>query len=351
MTRPIGYYVHHHGDGHRQRALAIAAAAPGRFTLIGTGLQGRTGSVSCLDLPDDRPTGASGFDGRDDAEDRPQALHYAPLDHDGVRARVAALMAWIKTARPALMVVDVSVEIAMLARLAATPTVYVRLAGRRDDPAHGDAFRGARALLAPFHRDLDDPETAEWIRGKTLYAPGLAARAAETSPKRRDRVLFVQGRGGGEGSGERLAEAARATPALDWRAIGKVAPARSVPPNLTLVGWTDAPAAEIAAAGVVVGAAGDGLVNAVLAAGKPFICLPEPRPFGEQEAKAARLQALGAAIVAKDWPEPAAWPALIAQAMALDPGAQRRLHCPDGARRTAEALITLARKGSVDASP
>lgn len=39
------------------------------------------------------------------AEDRPQALHYAPLGHDGVRARIVALTAWIETARPARMVV------------------------------------------------------------------------------------------------------------------------------------------------------------------------------------------------------------------------------------------------------
>ncbi len=93
VSRPIGYYVHHHGDGHRQRGLAIAAHAGGRMTLLGTGLAGRTGDVPAIDLPDDRMPGTA-F-GAPDAERRPSALHYAPVDHDGIRQRVAAIAQWI----------------------------------------------------------------------------------------------------------------------------------------------------------------------------------------------------------------------------------------------------------------
>lgn len=155
MTGPIGYYVHHQGDGHRQRTLAIAAAAPERFVLIGTGLQGRTGEIPCVDLEDDRPdpgASASGrsFSGDDAVATRPDALHYAQYHHSGMRTRMAKATAWIRDATPSMMVIDVSVEMAMLARLCATPVVYVRLAGDRSDPAHLDAFRGAEALLAPF---------------------------------------------------------------------------------------------------------------------------------------------------------------------------------------------------------
>lgn len=346
MTRPIGYYVHHHGDGHRQRALAIARAAPSVFTLIGTGLAGRTGGIACLDLPDDRPPGATGFDGRDAEGDRPAALHYAPLDHDGVRRRVATLAGWIAAERPALMVVDVSVEIAMLARLAATPTVYVRLSGVRDDPAHVDAFRGARALLAPFHCDLDDPATPDWVRAKTRFAPGLTAVSPPPATLAAETVLVILGRGGPEGDGEQLAEAARATPDVAWRVIGPVSPPRDPPANLSVLGWIADAAAEIASAGVVVGAAGDGVVNAVIAAGRPFIVLPQARPFGEQLSKADRLGALGAAVVLDRWPQPPRWPGLIAAARALAPEALTRLHDADGPARTARFLIATATGGA-----
>ena len=79
-----------------------------------------------LNLPDDRPLGGpESFDGRDGADERPEALHYVPLNHPGVRARMAGIAAWAERTDPALIVVDVSVEIAILARLLSIPTVVV----------------------------------------------------------------------------------------------------------------------------------------------------------------------------------------------------------------------------------
>jgi predicted glycosyltransferase len=351
MTRPIGYYVHHHGDGHRRRALAIAQAAPpDTFTLIGTGLAGRTDGIDCLDLCDDRLLDNGDFDGRDDAAERPEALHYAPVHHDGIRQRVARLADWIALKQPSLMVVDVSVEIAMLARLAATPTVSVRIGGLRDDPAHRDAFRGAKALLAPFHQDLDDPATPAWVRAKTRFCPGLTTPLSLSEGERSATVLVVYGLGGAGGNSEELAAAARATPDLNWRVIGPASRPASRPANLSMLGWVADADAEIASAGVVIGAAGDGLVNTVIAAGVPFICLPEPRPFDEQASKARRLANLGAAIAIERWPDPSDWPVLMTAAHDLKPDDQRRLHDPDGARHAAEFLIAIAQEGMPRAS-
>jgi predicted glycosyltransferase len=338
VPRPIGYYVHHHGDGHRRRALAIAAHAQGRVVLLGTGLTGRTGDVPAIDLPDDRLP-SDDFAGRDGV-DRQQALHYAPFDHAGIRARVATIGAWIDNARPALMVVDVSVEIAMLARLASVPVVYVRLNGRRDDVAHLEAFRGATALLAPFHPDLDDRDTSASIRERTFYAPGLGGRSVPAAGG--DDVLVVLGKGGAQGDGAAWAAIARAVPDRQWRVIGPCTPAADPPANLHILGWVDDADAMIASAGMIVGAAGDGLVGAVIATGRPFICVPEERPFAEQTSKAARLEALGAAVVCPPWPAPADWPDLLEQARRLDPDALSRLDDADGARRAADWLIATA---------
>jgi UDP-N-acetylglucosamine:LPS N-acetylglucosamine transferase len=103
----------------------------------------------------------------------------------------------------------------------------------------------------------------------------------------------------------------------------------------------DAPA-RIAGAGVVIGAAGDGLMGGVIAAGRPFICLPQARPYGEQEAAAAQLQARGAAVVLPAWPPAAAWPTLIARARALDPARLAALHDPEGARKAAAFLVAAS---------
>jgi hypothetical protein len=337
MPSPIGYYVHHQGRGHLARALAIARHAPGRFTLIGSGLAGRTGDVPCLELAPDLPDAATLFD----PGTQPQSLHYAPLHHAGLRERMAALAGWIAAARPALLVCDVSVEVAMLARLLATPTVYVRLPGVRDDPAHLEAFRSARALLSPFHEELEDPQIPGWLRAKIFYGPGITEPPAARRPAA-ETILVVSGAGGAPFSGEEIAAAAAATPGYRWCAIGAVTPVRNPPANFSHRGWVDDAAALIAGAGVVIGAGGDGLVGAVIAAGRPFICLPQKRPYGEQEATAARLQVLGAAVSLRAWPPAAAWPGLIAQASALDLSRLTALHDPRGACKAAAFLLAAA---------
>ncbi|SES17501.1 glycosyltransferase [Sphingobium sp. YR768] len=342
MTRrPIGYYVHHHGAGHRARAEAIAAASDWPIVLLGTGL-GKAG----IDLSDDRPMSGR-FDGVDGGTMRPAALHYAPLDHEGVRSRVARITHWIEAERPAMMVVDVSAEVTMLSRLASVPTIYVRLNGERSDTAHLDVFRSATALLAPFHRDLEMPTTPAWIRDKTCYLPGITAAAHHNAPHD-NRILMVIGRGGPPGDGEAIARAARACPDMHWRVIGPVTAPRDRPINLDMVGWVEDPAREIADAGVIIGAAGDGLVGAVLAADRPFLCMPEERPYDEQQATALALDALGAAIMLETWPPPDQWPSLISRARALPPHARKRLHDPHGVKAAANWLATMA-AAAVDA--
>lgn len=338
MPGLIGYYVHHQGRGHRDRAQAIARYAPDRFMLIGTGLNVTRGAVQCVDLDDDHPLANTASI----VAPTPPCLHYAPIGHDGIRRRVATLAAWIAVARPAVMVIDVSVEIAMLARLASTPTIYLRLSGSRDDPPHIEAFRSAQGLIAPFHSDLDDATTPDWVREKTTYLPGLTPPPVhrEAMP---GMVLVIGGAGGAALDGTRLAAAARATPHLQWRAIGLISRPHDLPANLEIPGWITDVAPEIAGAAVVIGGAGDGLVSAVIAAGRPFICLPQPRPYDEQIHKARRLGYLGVAIVVQSWPDTDAWPNLIAQAQALDPRSMLRLHDPDGPRNAADFLMSVAR--------
>ncbi|KQN33676.1 glycosyl transferase [Sphingomonas sp. Leaf38] len=338
MTRPVGYYVHHHGAGHRARALAVAERADGRVTLIGTNLTGQTGSHAYVDLPDDRLHAA--FDGDDLGGDRPAALHYAPLDHDGIRRRVAAVTQWIAEHRPALMVVDVSCEIAMLARLASVPTVFVRLNGVRNDIPHLDAFRAATAIVAPFAAALDDPETPDWVRRKTRYCPGVTHRA-DPDAVEPGSVLVVGGGGGSPIDGAVWARAACATPDRTWHVIGACTPIVDPPGNLERFGWVDDAAARIARTAIVVGSAGDGVVGAVLAARRPFVCLPEDRPFDEQRSKARQLVAAGAALSCND-PATADWPSLLAKVEHRDPAAQAALDDPRGADRLAAYVIALA---------
>ena len=337
---PIGYYVHHHGEGHRQRAMAIAAQAPGRFTLIGTGVTGLSGPFATLELPDDRIDG-EGFAGEDGAADRPSSLHYAPIGHPGVRERMRMISAWIAEQRPALMIVDLSVEVAMLARLCATPTVYVRLAGARWDAAHLDAFRGALALLAPFDPRCEEADVPDWVRAKTFYSRGLGSFPPAAA--RADNVVLVAFGGGGSRTtvGD-LEDAAHATPDRRWRAIGPIDSPPPAAPNLDIAGWVDHADEEIGSAGVVVGGAGDGVLGAVAAFGKPYVCIPEDRPFAEQSAKAKALEAAGAAIVLPRWPPAGEWPEVLRKASAIETTAISGFHDRHGAAKAAASILDWA---------
>ena len=342
--RGIGYYVHHQGAGHRERARRIAEVQERPCTLIGTFDGTLAASVPVLDLPDDRL--AEDFDSHDGERTRPVCLHYAPLGHAGIRERMAIIAAWIERTDPVLMIVDVSVEVALFARLLSVPTLYVRLAGTRGDPPHREAFRAAERLIAPFPEALDAPDVPDWVREKTVYAGFLVAPVSEAmGATEGGSIAVVFGRGGAGGDFARLVAAARAVPDREWHVLGPVAGANDLadpPPNLHLHGWVEDAGAHLAAASLVVGGCGDGLLAAVASAGKRFVCLPEPRPFGEQACRARALARLGAAVTHEGWPEAGDWPGLVARGLALDPAALAGLHDPDAVGRLARTIDGVA---------
>lgn len=342
MTRGIGWYIHHQGAGHLQRARAVAGALPRPCTILGTLAGFDTAGLDVVDLPDDRPLGAAAFDGRDGEAERPQALHYAPLNHPGIRARMARIAAWAERTDPALLVVDVSVEVALLARLLSVPTLVVRLVGTRTDRPHLEAFRSATRLLAPFPAALDGSSVPDWVRAKTLYAGFLGAPAQGLTEGSRD-IVVVFGRGGTGGSLADLAAAARAVPDRPWHVLGPVSGSGEMPDNLHLHGWVPDVEARVAQAALLVGGGGDGVVALAAAQAKRFLCLAEERAYGEQTEKAEALARLGAAIVHPGWPPASAWPGLIRDGLALDPAVIGALHDPDAVRGCAAAIEALVR--------
>ena len=347
MTRGIGWYVHHQGAGHLQRARAVAAHLKRPCTIIGTLADFDTTGLDVLDLPDDRPLGeGAGFGGIDGEAERPEAFHYAPLRHPGLRSRMARIAAWVERTDPALIVVDVSVEVALFARLLSVPTVVVRLAGERTDQPHLEAFRSASRVLAPFPAELESPGTPDWVRAKTFHAGFLGGGRPTETAEGRD-IVVVFGKGGEGGDLSSLAAAARAVPERAWHVLGPFAGEGDIPPNLHLHGWVADVGAFVAKAALLVGGGGDGLVALAAAQGKRFLCLPEARAYGEQTEKAEALRQLGAALVRPSWPSAGEWPGLVRDALALDPAIIAGLHDPAGLARCAAFLDALAEEGGL----
>jgi hypothetical protein len=329
VNRPlrVGIYVHHHGGGHASRAKAIGAALAGRgvevtylTSLPATGLEG----LDLVSLPLDTDFGDAG----EDAETVPIELHFAPLRSRGLGRRMASIAGWIAESDPDLMLVDVSVEVAMLARLCGTPFAYVRQSGRRDDPPHQLAYGWAAGLLAPFFEWQEVGWASAWIRGRTGYVGAVTRFDGESRPaltERGRRVLVL-----GEGTTEIAPTLTTAAP--DWEVL--VAGAGGIDP--------DAVDLELlASCAVVVAPAGANTVAEAAFACSGLVCLPRERPFGEQLARGAELEHVGAAVVCYEPPRGSEWPAFLEEAVRRR-GALAALADGGGAARSALYLEGLA---------
>ena len=260
-------------------------------------------------------------------------LHWVPRHHPGLRSRMAAIAAWIDRHDPALVVVDVSVEVATLCRLLGVPTVVVAMRGDRSDRAHRLAYDAADALLAPWSADFPEPGWPASWSAKTWHA-GAISRFAGRPAAPRDasagplRVLVLWGSGGGPLSAAQLADG-QAVPHTTWRIAAGGLDADDV--------W-----AALQESDVVVTHAGQNAVAEVADARRPAIVVADERPHAEQRATAAAVGATGAAIGVTGWPTAAAWPALLERAAALSGDGWHRWTHPDAAGRAARQIEALA---------
>ena len=348
MSGGIGFYVHHHGQGHANRAQQIVAHLDESITVFGSSLSSFQSvlnrRVTVVDLPSDI------VDLPLASHHQPDIFHYAPLAVPGIRERMFQLAEWIRNTDPALLVVDVSVEIALFARLMSVPTVIVRQNGVRDDPPHQAAFRSSNGLLAPFSSALEDETTPEWVRKKTFYAGGFSrydqrllsrAEARKQLGMSADQryVIIMNGLGGEGNPLVSVVQAAQAASQWDWWVVGPTAYDRvELPANVTVVGKVEDTFPYLKGADVVVASAGNNTVMEIATAGTPYVCIPEERPFHEQYSKAAVLDQINAAQVLPAWPEPARWPTLLENARQMDTQPLANIIDPRGAERCAQYI-------------
>lgn len=314
----IGWYVHHHGHGHRTRFLAVRPHVRDDVVVFS--------SLPAVDpLPertqwvrlerDDEPTAAGG----DPALADPTVgglLHWAPIGHAGHARRLAALAATM----PGLdaVVVDVSVEVTVLARLLGRRVVLMTQPGDRTDAAHALGRGMADAVIAPWPApSVGHDAGVDHVGGISRFEGRRRANAPEAT-----HVLAL---GGGEHDDAwtaMLERAIAATPDRRWTIAG---PGR----------WLEDPWDALTRAEVVVTAAGQNAIADVAAAGARAVVVPRPRPFDEQRRTAERLDAEGLAVLAEAATD--AWPELLARAGSSSPDWSS--WGVEGAARRAAAVI------------
>jgi hypothetical protein len=323
----IGYYIHHHGRGHQHRAAAVAAAIDSVVVGLSSLPRPAEWIGPWVELPRDDegppPVDASAH-GR---------LHWVPERDPGLTARMTEISSWIADVDPELMIVDVSVEVAVLTRLHGVPVVTTVLPGDRRDAPHDLVHGIARRIVAAWPDDV-----AGMVLGLDAHAERVTrvggmsrfdGRPVEP-PDRTDQrhVLVLAGAGDEVGHAWDLGAARSQASGWTWDVLG---------PG---TGWVDDPWDALCRADVVVTHAGQNAIAEIAAARRPAIVVPRPRPFGEQDAMAAALAADGrfpVTVFPAGLPT-TGWDGLLERAARLDGAAWSAWNDGNGARRLAEVV-------------
>ncbi|NQX13270.1 hypothetical protein HQQ80_16715 [Microbacteriaceae bacterium VKM Ac-2855] len=330
MRPVVGWYVHHHGGGHLARMLAVRPHLDADVVCFSSlpAPEMLPADTEWIELPHDDAAEV----GRDPEREDPEVgglLHWAPLGHRGHRARLARIAAVASERSLAGMVVDVSVEVVLFARLLGLPVVLFTQPGARDDEPHRLAFRAASRIIAPWPAELLQPLHLVPLGARTVYTGGITRFEGREPHPPTSTVLLLSGGGGTSVTEQQLHDTRLATADVDWLVLG-----RGV--------WRSDPWPAIAGADVVVSWAGQNAVADIAAAGARAVVIPQERPFDEQRATAAALSRAGLAAVEPVWPEPDQWPALLARARAVQPQWQR-WETAGAARRAADAIAEVVR--------
>ena len=353
MTKPaLAFFAHHQGRGHANRIMAILEHIPeDRPVIILTAAPSqfdeRSRDATIVELPN--MIGAPSRSPALHDQPTPETLHCVPLGVEEMRQHMGTIAQTLREADPALFVIDVSAEIALLSRIMSVPAVTIRMHGDREDIGHVAGYEACVAMLAPFDERIEQDSYPKRLRDRTFYTGGLCTTRAPLRGKsearsrlglsEHEKVMLVIAGGGGSGTPYApLTVAARAEPDTRWLVAGPVHREGHETDfgNLRELGWIDNLTDYLCAADRVIASAGDNTVHEIARAGKPFLCIPEWRYFDEQQAKARELQRLGAAVYRETWPASIPeWQRALAETDALDTSILSTLHEEDAARKAA----------------
>ena len=343
----VGWYVHHHGAGHRTRAMVVGRELVARgasVTLLGSDLDhaaAHRASLSAVRLAMDAPVDESSTHSELDVVMH-GSMHWAPLWHSGFRERMTTVARWVQVEEPDVVVVDVSCEVAVMVRLLGVPVVVVAQPGERTDTAHTTAYAAATAVLAPWPAWAtgDLWRTALGTSGvegsdHRVVAVGGISREGADGPCRRDEQPPGRRRGlvlsGSEGFDDpTLVEAVTETVTdVDWTVVGGAA-------------WVPDVRERLAGSDVVVTHAGQNAIADVAAWRLPAVVVPQRRPFDEQVHMGAVLAGAGIATVVRDDETEVCWADRVGSALAHGGEAWERWGSHGAASRAASLVEVVA---------
>ena len=278
------------------------------------------------------------------------SAHYAPYYSDAYQQRAIAIADWVARTKPTAMVVDVSAEITQYLRWLGVPVILVLQHGDRDDLPHLCGYDAAYRLFAPYPEILESPGTPSWIRAKTIYSPGFSRYSSRQDTKADARaklnldgeqsvVVVINGGGGGEYSLAEIVPTAKAAPEWQWLIMGKVnRDVHHLPENISVLGWQEDTYTYLKAADVAIASGGHNTTMEIGSARVPFLCIPESRPFNEQQVRAELLAKLSLCYLATSFPRPNAIEYTLHNLKSINVNRWQDIMAIDGAVQAAKAI-------------
>lgn len=320
----ISYYAHHMGSGHLRHArrivetrmfdVQVASTGPMNQALLPEGTNYVPLASDILENHAGEIT-AGGY------------FHYAPADIRITKRFSTLNQAWYQFA-PDLVMVDVSVEVAIFARLSGYRVALRRMPGQRTDQAHELGYGIADALFAYYPESIEEASHLQRYGSKSYYLPspdpvGYSDPGPRTSfPREASRKVAVQTSLGAAISLDEIARAAASAPSWSWDVLGSVQRATgAMPDNLRSHGTVSNPEQWMADADVIITSTGHNAVVAAASCRKPALLIPEERPFGEQMAYARMLHRATGYPMLDSWNTPVDWNALLPVAASKNPDA------------------------------
>lgn len=301
----IGCYIHHQGLGHLHRSLAWAQQLGEPATGLSSLAKPQDWPGPWVQLEPDWTSSGPAAD--------PTAggtLHWAPVGHAGLRSRMHGISQWIHQAEPELLVVDVSVEVAVLARLHGVPVVTVALPGDRRDAAHHMGYSLSSTVVGFW------PDSARGMlnrddAGPPVQAVGAVSRFAPSHGAAESgslRVSILNGYGGGSVSSAAQRAITDALPEAEVRVLGGEHGT-----------WVEDPWAELTMADLIITAAGQNSVAEVATSRTPAVVVAQERPYREQHHTQQSLHSGPWPVVAApEQDDTGSWRATLDQALTLD---------------------------------
>ncbi len=328
----IGYYAHHMGSGHATRANTLLSNWSIPSTLLTSyPLQNKSTNTvyQFVQLPEDHAH-LSNYD--QSIAPEPEVFHHAPLGVDQIRARMNKISTFFEDKNPNFFITDVSAEMTQFARLCSVPAISFRLTGNRNDLAHMQAYQSSHATIFPLPKIFEHPETPQWLIDKTLYVGGICRHKGKylsSSDARKQLginnnqfvIVFTNGLYDNSTNLPSIIKIAEKYPKKLFVILGKyeVQEQENFPNNIYFAGRVADTYPYLRAANIVVGSCGNNTMLEVAHAERPFICVPEERPYEEQISKAKVLEELDVAVVSYDFPTVHSFDKLLKKAMDINP--------------------------------